>query len=106
MSPRRVCRVDKNQGDVKDWLEGFGWFVIDCHEASQYKAMRGFSDLIAICPVSTVFVEVKSGPKEKLTPDEVEFMDKVLAAGGKYAVMRIFENVQLMTNTYWPGRTA
>ena len=102
--PRRRCRVDANHGDVKGWLETLGWFVVDTHEAPQYKAMRGFSDLLAVCPEATVFVEVKARKAEKLTADESEFRQNVLRAGGKYAVAVTFADVEFMTRAYWPGR--
>jgi len=104
MMPRRACKVDANHGDVKHWLEGLGWFVVDTHEAPQYKAMRGFSDLLAICPEATVFVEVKAGKAEKLTPDESRFRDEILTSGGRYAVAVTFDDVEFMTRIYWPGR--
>jgi len=106
MSPIRAAKVDANHGDVKRWLQGFGWFVVDTHEAPQYKAMRGFSDLLAICPEATVFVEVKAGKDEKLTADEGEFRQNVLRAGGRYAVAVTFDDVEFMTRVYWPGRVA
>lgn len=104
MMPRRAAKVDVNHGDVKEWLEGMGWFVIDTHEAPQYKAMRGFGDQLAIQLGVVVVVEVKVGKGESFTKAEKEFAVAWIASGGNYEVLVDFDDCVAMTNKYFPGR--
>jgi len=71
MTPRRVCSVDANQGEIADAFRRLGWDVIDTHQVAQY--IPGFPDLIVTCGDGTVMgVEIK-GPGGALTADERGF---------------------------------
>ena len=95
MSPAYAVSKDQNHDEIRAYCEGLGWRWIDTYQHAQYTP--GFSDGIAICPYATVFVEVKSGPNARLTEDEQDFRDAVLAAGGNYCVIRDYDDVVAMT---------
>ncbi len=64
-------RVDSNHGKIRTALRAAGCFVVDLSQCG-----RGIPDLLACssrAPERVVLLEVKSGPKEKLTEDEKQF---------------------------------
>ena len=104
--PRRAAKVDANHADVKGWLQDLAWFIVDTHEAPQYKAMRGMGDQLAIQLGVVVVVEVKAGKGESLTKAEAEFAAAWIAAGGNYEIVTTLDDCMAMTNKYIPGRVS
>jgi hypothetical protein len=77
---RRKARVDANHASVVQALRSCGWTVIDTSRLGS-----GFSDAVAIKHGRIEFVEIKDGRKRpserKLTPHEITFHQRLLAAG-------------------------
>lgn len=63
-------KTDFNQAEIVRALRGVGVLVLPLHRVG-----RGCPDLLAYRPATGRFhlIEVKSGPKESLTPDEAAF---------------------------------
>ena len=61
-------RVDGNQLKITKELRDAGLVVVDMHNVG-----GGFPDLLVIYGRKVVLVEVKSSPKERLTPAQVKF---------------------------------
>ncbi len=63
-------KTDNNHAEIRRELRKRGVFVVDLSQVG-----NGVPDLLAAMPGRVVLLEVKSGPKEKLTPAEVGFFE-------------------------------
>jgi hypothetical protein len=79
---RLRARVDRNHADIVDALRSVG-----CFAQSLAALGKGVPDVLVWTPYRQrwVLLEIKSGPRERLTPDEEEWIS---AAGGPVGVVR------------------
>ena len=87
----RVRKVDANQPAMVRELRAAGYSVAHIHTVG-----KGCPDLLVGKRNRTMVVEVKNGPKDKLTDDEIEWRDRwtgsYVVAWQAEQVMQAFEH--------------
>ena len=81
------------QNAIRDYLRWHGWYVIR-HQQS-LGSLKGLTDLTAIKEGWTVYIEVKT-MTGRLSEDQEDFRDNVIAHGGTYVIARRLEDVRFM----------
>lgn len=76
------------QKEVKEYLESFGWYVIENKKGKQSKyyksGAKGMADLLAIKPMSNIYwIEIKT-ENDIQKPDQIEFEKYVKSIDHKY----------------------
>lgn len=72
---RLKARVDANQAEIVRAMRELGAEVTHMHQLG-----KGVADLLVSWRQAWYVFEVKSGPREELTPDQIEWIGKQRAA--------------------------
>ncbi len=72
---RLAARIDANQPEIVQAMRDMGAEVTHMHQLG-----KGVADLLVSWRMQWFVFEVKAGPREQLTPDQIEWIGKQRAA--------------------------